>query len=624
MGELKVTPKKVAVVIPCYNEAASIAKVIAKFPRAALAEQGLELHVFVVDNNSSDDTAATAKKTGVTVVHESLKGKGNALRAGFKSLPGDIDYVVMLDGDDTYSPEEILRVLEPLRSNFCDVVVGSRLGGRIQTTAMSRTNRLGNRLFTAAVRICYRANVSDVLTGYFAWKKPALDALTPHIKSVGFAVEMEMITKMARLGQRMASVPISYNPRLGHSNLHPFRDGLRILSMLVKNLVWRPAQALGATSEFVPRKIVFVSDTIYPYMKGGKEKRLYEITKRLAAMGHDVHIYTMHWWEAPDKIRVESGVQLHAICRYYEMYNGDRRTIKEGILFGLACFKLFGVSFDVLDVDHMPFFPIFSAWLVCTLRGRKLYATWHEALSRREWVGYMGSGGVVASLVERLSIKLPHRITAASAHTKEILATTHGRVKRVDLVESGIDTSLLKKVQSARVRCDVLYVGRLVKDKNVDKLIAAVDIIKQTFPGVHCVIIGQGTEKLRLLREVDRKNLQENVTFLEPLPEAADVYSYMKAAKVFCSPSLREGFGIVSLEALGCGTPVVTTNNPANAAQDLVDDGLNGSIVPATPVALAEAILHWISVGQKPDIAPEIADYDWYQLAKKQAEVYMS
>lgn len=625
--------KKVAVIIPCHNEAASIAEVVAGLPYDKLAQAGLQIKVFVIDNNSSDDTAAIAKAAGAEVISEPNKGKGNALRLGFQSVPQDTDYVVMLDGDDTYSPEEVMRVIEPLRSDFCDVVVGSRLYGHIQTTAMSRLNRLGNRIFTRAVQLLYGANVTDVLTGYFAWKKSTLDALGPHIKSPGFAIEMEMITKMARLGYRMAAVPISYHPRAGTSNLRPFRDGCRILTMLVRNLRWRPRQVTALASEalplrpgvaktgFIPRKIVFVSDAIYPYMKGGKEKRLHEITKRLAAMGYDVHIYTMHWWSGPDRALFEDGVYLHALCKRHEMYHGDRRAIREGILFGLACFKLLRVRFDVLDVDHMPFFPIFSAWIVCALRGRRLYATWHEALSHKEWVGYMGSAGRVAAMIERLSIRLPYCITAASLHTKNLLATVHGRARRVELVASGIDTGLLRAVLPAPIHLDVLYVGRLVKDKNVDKLILAIEILAKSRPEIRCVIIGGGVEKHRLQQQVNRLKLQENVTFADPLPEEVDVYAYMKAAKVFCSPSVREGFGITVLEALGCGTPVVTVDSPANAAQHLIQSGQNGSVVALSPAAVAEAILYWISLDQPPDIIAQ-SEYDWRQLAEKQAEVY--
>lgn len=617
------TFKQVAIIIPCYNEAASIATVISKFPRDKLMAHGIKLRIFVIDNNSSDNTAKIARKAGAKVTYEPQKGKGNALRTAFKNLPSNIDYVAMLDGDDTYSPEEIMRLLEPLESDFCDVVVGSRLGGNIQTASMTTLNRLGNVVFTAAARILYGANITDVLTGYFAWKKSALDELSPHITSSGFAIEMEMITKMARLGHRLTSVPISYHPRAGESSLHPFKDGFRILMMLLNTFTWFPQKAQKQATA-TPRKMVFVSDAIYPYMKGGKEKRLHEITKRLAAMGHDVHIYTMHWWKEPAKTRIENGVHLHALCNYYEMYHGNRRTIKEGIIFGLSCLKLFFVSFDVLDVDHMPFFPIFSSWLVCSLRGRKLYATWHEALSRREWMHYMGQSGRIAAAIERLSTQLPHSITAASAHTRELLGLLHGRVQRVELVASGIDTTLLKSTKQAHRRRGVLYVGRLVKDKNVGKLIDAMALVVQQIPKARCTIIGQGLERERLEQEVRRHGLQDHITFLGMLPEATDVYAHMKSARVFCTPSTREGFGITTLEALGCGTPVVTIDSPANAARHLVQDGQNGSVVQLNEKAIADAIVHWLSAGKRPRTLTRVSEWDWHQLAQKQVEVYSS
>lgn len=233
-------PEKVTVIVPCYNEAATIAQVVSELPRDDLARRGAELHVLVIDNNSSDATAAVAKTAGAEVIHEPAKGKGNALRAGFRNIPQDTDYVVMLDGDGTYSPKEVTRLIEPLCNNFCDVVVGSRLHGCMQPAAMTKLNLVGNWLFTLAVRLFYRANVTDVLTGYFAWKKPALSALEPYVDSPGFAIEMEMITKMARLGHKMVPVPISYHPRSSQSNLRPFRDGSRILAMLLKNFFWKP------------------------------------------------------------------------------------------------------------------------------------------------------------------------------------------------------------------------------------------------------------------------------------------------------------------------------------------------------------------------------------------------
>ncbi len=233
--------KKITVLIPCYNEEAGIRQVVRSFPRAALRLQGYLLEVLVIDNNSKDSTARVARNAGARVLSEPKQGKGNAIRTGMASISADTSYVVMLDGDDTYSAAEIIRLVEPLDSGFCDVVVGSRLSGRIPEGSMTGFNRLGNWTFSHLVRYFYRVNVTDVLTGYFAWNKPVVDELRPHLVSDGFAIEMEMITKMARLGHEIYSVPISYNPRAGESSLNPILDGTRILGMFLRNLAWKPA-----------------------------------------------------------------------------------------------------------------------------------------------------------------------------------------------------------------------------------------------------------------------------------------------------------------------------------------------------------------------------------------------
>jgi glycosyltransferase involved in cell wall biosynthesis len=372
-------------------------------------------------------------------------------------------------------------------------------------------------------------------------------------------------------------------------------------------------------------RIAFVSDAIYPYMHGGKEKRLHEISTRLAQMGHDVHIYTMHWWDNPEKTIEEDGMTLHAISKKYEMYSGDRRSISEGILFALACFKLMTAQFDIIDVDHMPFFPIFSIWMVCKLRGKKLYGTWHEALTVDDWTSYMGKAGYAAALIERVCIKLPYKISAASKQTKTLLASCHNRTKRVDLVESGIDTVLMNEVTPQPSACDVLYVGRLVKDKNIDVLIKAFSLVVQSQPSAHCIIVGKGVEHSNLEQLVRTLGLTKHVTMLDPIPDARDVYAYMKSAKVFVLPSSREGFGIAALEALGCDTPVVTVATAANAAKNLITEGETGSIVELDAAKIAEAILFWITAAVPPtSISTRFAEYDWRVLAQRQAEVYAS
>ncbi len=370
-------------------------------------------------------------------------------------------------------------------------------------------------------------------------------------------------------------------------------------------------------------KIVFVSDAIYPYFKGGKEKRLYELSTRLAALGHEVHIYTMHWWSDPETVRLEDGVRLHALCPRYDLYHGDRRSIFEGIAFGLVCFKLMTTSFDIIDVDHMPFFPMLSTWLVCKLRGKKLYGTWHEALSTQEWIKYMGRGGYIAAAIEALSIRLPYAITASSSHTQHLLSARHHRTKHIAVVTPGIDITMIRDVAPAMTTCDILYVGRLVKDKRVDLLVRAMALVVQQQPNVTCIIVGKGAELPNIERLIHQLNLDNNVAILPPLPTAIEIYALMKRAKVFVLPSIREGFGIAALEALACGTPVVTTDSPANASKDLVVAGKTGTVVALKDNEIATAILNWIGTDTpRAAIADSVSSFDWQLLAHKQVSIY--
>jgi glycosyltransferase involved in cell wall biosynthesis len=367
-------------------------------------------------------------------------------------------------------------------------------------------------------------------------------------------------------------------------------------------------------------KIVYVSDAIYPYNKGGKEKRLFELTTRLAKMGHDVHIYTMHWWDGPEKERMENGVTLHAISKLYPLYTGDRRSIKEGVMFGLACFKLFRVKFDVIDVDHIPVFPIYSSWIVCILRGKKMHTSLMEVWGRKYWVDYMGASGNVAALLEWGSVKLPHTITAISGHTRNLLQEKLGRSRNVHVVACGIDYDYIRAIKPASVKSDIIFAGRLLSNKNVDLILKAVHLLAQKQAGITCTIIGNGPEEDNLKALTQQLKITKNITFINFLPKHDDLYAYIKSSKVFAFPSDREGFGIVVIESIACNTPVVTANVPTNAAKDLISPK-TGSLSSLNPADLSSALELWIDSPKK-NIANEAKRYNWDALAHEQVEVY--
>ncbi len=232
----------VCVIIPCHNESAAIEVLLKEFGKDKPLHRRWNVDVVIVDNNSTDDTAAVASRHGAFVLTESRTGKGYAIMAGLRNVSDHHDFVVMMDGDNTYRPKELKRMLEPLESNFCDAVLGSRMQGKVAAGAMSFPSRVGNWFFSFLVRTIYRANITDVLTGYFAWKKSAIDKMLPHLESGGFEIEMEMITKMSKLGIQAYSVPISYHGRIGESKLNHLADGYVIFRTFIRNLTWQPKE----------------------------------------------------------------------------------------------------------------------------------------------------------------------------------------------------------------------------------------------------------------------------------------------------------------------------------------------------------------------------------------------
>lgn len=603
--------KKITALIPCYNEAAAIGSVIDQFPRAQLLAHDYTLEIIVIDNNSTDTTAVVAEQAGAKVIHEKRQGKGYAIQAGLYAISPDTDFVVMLDGDNSYSPKEILRMIEPLESGFADAIVGSRMAGKMQALSMPALNHLGNWLFSFLVRTVYQVNVTDVLTGYFAWSRDAALKLRSHLSSPGFALEMEMITKMAKLRLEVYSVPISYEPRVGDSSLRPLRDGLAILWSFARQLRWKPRA----------HRIAFVTDSVYPFFKGGKERRLHEIVKRLVAEEREIHIYTMHWWNGPRTI-VMDGVYYHGICKLHAVYTGERRSIRQALFYSLACLKLLTQRLDVVDVDQIPVFPLFTMRLICWLRHKKMYTTWYEVWGKDYWLDYLGWLGYLGWACEYLSFKLPNVIISISQHTTDDLQRV-GVTKTVKTIPLGVDLPLILSSPESGLRSDVIYVGRLLGHKNVDMLIRSVAKIKSTKPDISCVIIGEGPERPRLQKLVKDLGLKSNVTLLPLIEDSTELYGIMKASRLFVFPSEREGFGLVVLEANACGLPVFTLKHPKNAATGLIQPGMNGEVFK-NEKQLVKLLTQFFLDDTADSFSAQVEHFDWSVTADLVAKAYIS
>ena len=358
-------------------------------------------------------------------------------------------------------------------------------------------------------------------------------------------------------------------------------------------------------------KIAIVNDTVYPYFKGGAPKRAWEISTRLAQRGHQVHLFGMKYW-AGENIIVNEGVYLHGVCNVQQLYVGGRRSIKQALYFAYRLLRpLLAEYFDIIDCSNFPYFPCFPTKLHSMIRGSTLVITWHEVWDGY-WYEYLGWQGIFGKWTERIVARLSKSTVVVSERTKRGLLSIGGGGE-IKVVPNGIDFGEIDTAGLADDHSDVTFVGRLVKNKNVDLLIRSIDLIKQVIPNIKCCIIGDGPERNSLEGLVSNLHLEQNVSFLGLLSHPQAVFSHLKASKVFALPSTREGFGIVSLEANACGLPVVTINHPQNAAGDLIIDGKNGFLAELSKEDLASKIM--MALERTQDMSSDCLEYskqyDW-------------
>jgi glycosyltransferase involved in cell wall biosynthesis len=228
----------VSLIIPTMNEAKTICECIQR-AEAVFKEMGLEGE-FIVADNSTDGTASMASSCGARVVTPRRLGYGNAYLAGFKQAHGK--YIVLMDGDLTYDPAEMRRMLEILQSGGFDMVVGTRLKGKIMPGAMPSLHRyIGNPFLTWLLNGLFSTGISDAHCGMRAITHKALEQL--NLRSGGMEFASEMLIEASSKGLRIAEVPITYYPRKGKSKLASFSDGWRHLRFM---MLYRPVPFLLA------------------------------------------------------------------------------------------------------------------------------------------------------------------------------------------------------------------------------------------------------------------------------------------------------------------------------------------------------------------------------------------
>jgi glycosyltransferase involved in cell wall biosynthesis len=223
---------KVSVVIPCYNEKATIEKIVEAVRSAAIGNR----EIIVVDDCSQDGTRAVLEEKVSQLVdriiyHQVNRGKGAALRSGFAAATGDM--ILVQDADLEYSPEDYPALLEPLMSDKADAVLGSRFMGGRPHRVLFFWHMVGNKFLTLLSNMFTNLNLTDMQTGYKAFKAPLIKSI--QIEEDRFGVEPEIVAKLAKLRCRIFEVGISYYGRTyDEGKKIGWRDGFRALQAIVK------------------------------------------------------------------------------------------------------------------------------------------------------------------------------------------------------------------------------------------------------------------------------------------------------------------------------------------------------------------------------------------------------
>ena len=217
--------KKIAILIPCYNESKTIEKVIKDYKKVLP-----EADIYVYDNNSKDNTDEIAKKAGAIVRYERKQGKGNVIRTMFKEI--EADCYLMIDGDDTYPAENAREMCNYVLEQNVDMVIGDRLSSTYFQENKRPFHNLGNKAVRGLINKLFKNNIKDIMTGYRAFSYEFVKTFP--VLSKGFEIETEMTIHAVDKNMNLKEIPVSYRdrPEGSVSKLNTYSDGLKVLKTI--------------------------------------------------------------------------------------------------------------------------------------------------------------------------------------------------------------------------------------------------------------------------------------------------------------------------------------------------------------------------------------------------------
>jgi len=339
-------------------------------------------------------------------------------------------------------------------------------------------------------------------------------------------------------------------------------------------------------------RVCVVYDCLFPHTIGGGERWYRSLSARLAAEGHEVTYLTLRQWprgKAPD---APTGVTVRTAGPRMALYVGARRRIAPPLVFGAGVLwhlLRHGRRYDVVHTAAFPYFSLLAAGLLRRAVGYRLVVDWFELWSADYWRGYLGGvGGRVGWAVQHLGVRIRQhafcfaRLTAKRLHEEGVggpVTVLEGMVAGLPEAEEPVSPQAL-----------VVFAGRHIPEKRVPALVPAVALARERLPGLRAAILGDGPERLEVLARVAASGLSD-VVEVPGFVDGQELHATLRRALCLVLPSEREGYGMVVVEASAAGVPSVVCAAPDNAAVELIEEGVNGTVAPdASPEALAAAI----------------------------------
>lgn len=260
--------EKIAILVPCYNEAKTVEKVIRDFKKVLPTAK-----VYVYDNNSTDGTAELAQKAGAIVRHEYQQGKGNVMRRMFREI--DADAYILVDGDDTYPAEAAPEMVRLVLEKQADMVVGDRLSSTYYTQNKRPFHNFGNDLVRFCTNHLFGGKIKDIMTGYRAFSYQFVKSYP--VLSKGFEIETEMTIHALQRNMQVENVVIEYRdrPEGSESKLNTYSDGFKVLRTILrlyKN--YRPLSFFGIIAAFLTvLSVAFLLPVLQEYFVTGLVSR---------------------------------------------------------------------------------------------------------------------------------------------------------------------------------------------------------------------------------------------------------------------------------------------------------------------------------------------------------------